>query len=80
MKTSLILLSLIFGLSGCAFRAGHGGVEATLDVPDVVVEVPLEYRNRPHLTHHGVHNGTRYCHYSDGRVTQRHPRYDCPWY
>ena len=75
-----ILAAIAFvamALPGCALRVGHA--EAVIDVPDVLVEVPIEFRNRPHLTRHGVRNGTRYCHYSDGRVTERHYRYDCPY-
>lgn len=71
-----IFLGALTLISGCAFRAGAG--EIAVDVGDVVVDVRPEHRGRTHLQHHHVRDGVRYCYYSNGVVTQRHPRYDCP--
>jgi len=75
-----LILAIAVLLAGCAARLNLPGPnDLEISIPAVTIETRPEYRNRTHLRSHEVRRGTRYCHYSDGSVTTRHYRYDCPY-
>ena len=75
----LVLLALFAALAGCSTTFGGPDRDVTVTIPAVEIGVRPEYANRTHLRRHWVERGTRYCEYSDGKVFQRHYRYECPY-
>lgn len=75
----LVLLAAVVALAGCSTTFGSPGHDVTVTVPAVEIGVRPEYQGRTHLRRHWVERGTRYCEYTDGKVYQRHYRYDCPY-
>jgi hypothetical protein len=71
----LLILAVAVLLGGCAFRTPDHDV--SISVPAIDIDVTPEYRNRVHLNREWVDRGTRYCRYSDGRVTRHHWRDVC---
>jgi hypothetical protein len=82
MSKSLIALMIATAAAatGCATRIGLPGPnDLEITIPAVTIESRPEYQGRTHLRRHWVERGTRYCEYTDGKVYQRHYRYDCPY-
>jgi len=74
------VLALMVLLAGCSTRLNlPGDSDLQISIPAVTIETRPEYQNRVHLRRHWVERGTRYCEYSNGYVSRRHYRYECPY-